>query len=108
MTEPSWRRAVSDKEAAFIAERYARLSERWRQRFPGEEPPPCGGDAIQRIRCVQLMVNRLRRDGVPTDEIVGLVRGPGMEVEDAELRQAKEQAVTAPEKPETNGDPGSR
>jgi len=111
MAEGTWRRALSPEEARFIEHRYEVLSARWRQRFPDVEPPPCGGDALERIRTVQLMLDKLRRGGVSQEEIIGLVRGPGMVVEDAALRAAQAQAATpappAPE-PETNGDPGVR
>jgi hypothetical protein len=103
-----WERPLSVAEAEFVARRYQALCERWRQRFPDQEPPPCGGDALERIRSVHLMIDRLRRAGVSQEEIVGLVRGPGMVVEDAELRKAREQAAQPPAPEDGDGDSGSR
>lgn len=103
----TWTRALSTQEARLLQTRYAQLAERWRQRWPDQPVPPLQDDALMQSRVIQAMAHRLRGAGEIRPE-GGLRRGPGLLVEDRELREAEERArraAAAPPPEETNGGP---
>jgi hypothetical protein len=99
----TWTRALSTQEATLLQTRYAQLVERWQQRWPDEPPPVLQDDALMQSRVIQAMAHRLRGAGEIRPE-GGLRRGPGLLIEDRELREAQERAASgAPPPEETNG-----
>ena len=99
----TWTRALSRQEAELLQTRYAQLAERWRQRWPDVPVPLLQDDALMQQRVIQAMAHRLRGAGEIRPE-GGLRRGPGMVLEDRELREAQERAASgAPPPEETNG-----
>lgn len=85
---------MSIEEQTILFSRYEQLVSRWKERWPDEEPPPLGGDAIRQIRTIQAIARRLRDAGVDRGE-GGLRKGPGMLVEDGDLRRRIEEAQAA-------------